>query len=606
MRQNENRFSNVPSDVFENKWKVAGQAEPYLYDALREYAETDAYPFHMPGHKRRLASMTDPYRIDITEIDGFDNLHEAEGLLLQAQRRAARLYGAGESFFLVGGSTAGILAAIGACAHRNRGWKTGRESEAAYVRSGRRKEAGGDGHGGGEETGNGGLGRGKEVDGDEPVTGKAAGDDRLGREKKVGEILIARNCHKSVYHALYLNDLKPVYVYPQEGCFPAGIGGPIAPQDVEAALSQHPDVCAVVITSPTYDGVVSDIRRIVDAAHRYQIPLIVDAAHGAHFGMHPAFPPSAVSQGADLVVTSLHKTLPALTQTALLHVHAAFPDGRLLKRMLHVYQTSSPSYVLMASMDECIRRMRESGTELLEELYGMLERFYAITEDLKVLEILRTDDPSRILIGAGESGLSGKEICDILRHRYHLELEMSLPGYALALTSVGDDEEGLVRLSQALREIDMELDMLRLFPSHPRPEWMPEGKRASREASETEWPPAGEENSQDYFQDFPPHPMAGRSSEGNKDTRQEPERPECLLPPAQAWDAPSVRLPLKESEGMAAGEFVFLYPPGVPILVPGERVTGSLIAYCQELRRRGFAFSGCEDDTLNTIRVVES
>lgn len=569
MRQNENRFSNVPSDVFENKRKVAGQAEPYLYDALREYAETDAYPFHMPGHKRRLASMTDPYRIDITEIDGFDNLHEAEGLLLQAQRRAAQLYGAEESYFLVGGSTAGVLAAIGACAHRNRGCTPRSAGEADSVR---------------------------QTPGREAVTG----DDRCRK------ILIARNCHKSVYHALYLNDLTPVYVYPQEGCFPEGIGGPIATEDVEAALSQHPDVCAVVITSPTYDGVVSDVRRIADTAHRYQVPLIVDAAHGAHFGMHPAFPPSAVSHGADLVVTSLHKTLPALTQTALLHVSAAFPDGRLLKRMLHVYQTSSPSYVLMASMDECIRRMRESGTELLEDLYEKLERFYAITEDLKVLKIIRTDDPSRILIGAGESGLSGKEICDILRHRYHLELEMSLPGYALALTSVGDDEEGLIRLSQALREIDMELDMLRLFPSHPRPEWMPEGKRASREASETEWPPAGEENSQDYFQDFPPHPTAGRLSEGNKDARQEPERPECLLPPAQAWDAPSVRLPLKESEGMAAGEFVFLYPPGVPILVPGERVTGSLIAYCQELRRRGFAFSGCEDDTLNTIRVVES
>ena len=559
----------------------------YLYPALCEYAGTDFYPLHMPGHKRRMASMTDPSRIDITEIDGFDNLHEAEGLLLQAQRRAARLYGAEESFFLVGGSTAGLLSAIGACAHSPACRGLPGEAGRTLSGCGTRERAGS------AETNM--LGEG---------TRERAGSAEMSISG--GKILIARNCHKSVYHALYLNNLTPVYVYPKQGYFPAGIGGPVSADDVETALRLHPDVCAVVITSPTYDGVVSDVRRIAGAAHRFHVPLIVDEAHGAHFGMHRAFPASAVSQGADLVINSLHKTLPALTQTALLHVSGSLADRRMLRRMLSVYQTSSPSYVLMASIDECIRKMSESGVQLLEELDEMLERFYSITVDLKVLQIIRTDDPSRILIGTGESGLSGREICDILRHRYHLELEMGVPGYALALTSVGDDEEGLVRLAQALREIDMELDMIRLFPSHRRPDWLTEGKSSAAGEAESDPDP-------DRIPDISAEAPAAAESDGYRNSAgteelqtvtSPAERPDVRLPLTQAWDAPSEPVLLEESPGSIAGEFVYLYPPGVPILVPGERITASLAETCAALRKQGFSFSGCEDPALTKIRVV--
>lgn len=227
-----------------------------IFDKLKNYSDSDYYAFHMPGHKRNLDLMdgTSPYRIDITEIDGFDDLHHAEGILKEAQERAAEVYHADETHFLVNGSTVGILSAI------------------------------------------------------------------LGTTEKGDSILVARNCHKSVYHAIYLNELDPVYLYPKFDT-ELGLSTEIDAEDVQKALEEHPKIRAVMIVSPTYDGVVSDIEKIAEIVHEAGCLLIVDEAHGAHFGFDPYFPESANMYGADLVINSLHKTLPALTQTALLHVN---------------------------------------------------------------------------------------------------------------------------------------------------------------------------------------------------------------------------------------------------------------------------------------------
>ena len=255
----------------------------HLLEKLEEYSQSDYYPLHMPGHKRNISHFGDPFRLDITEIDGFDNLHHAEGVLLEAQQRAAALYGAEESFYLINGSTCGILAAISACTKRG------------------------------------------------------------------GRILMGRNCHKAAYHGVFLNGLKAAYLYPETD-FVRGINGAVTPETVRKALrEQHPE--AVFLTSPTYDGVVSDIRSIAEIVHKAGAILIVDEAHGAHFAMSPYFPESALSCGADLVINSLHKTMPSLTQTALLHVQGKRVDRERLKMYLGIYQSSSPSYVLMAGMD---------------------------------------------------------------------------------------------------------------------------------------------------------------------------------------------------------------------------------------------------------------
>ena len=252
-----------------------------------------------------IKKLADVYGLDITEIDGFDNLHQTVGILKREQEKAARLYGAEQTYFLVNGSTGGILSAIGA------------------------------------------------------VT------------EKGGRLLMGRNCHKSVYHGAYLQELEVSYLYPElleygmtgttavagtgNGTITGTIAGAVVPESVEEKLRKEPDIGAVLITSPTYEGVVSDVRKIAAIAHRYGKPLVVDEAHGAHFSLSSYFPESAVHQNADLVIQSLHKTLPALTQTGVLHVSGERTDDNRVEEMLRIFQTSSPSYVLMAGIDRCVR-----------------------------------------------------------------------------------------------------------------------------------------------------------------------------------------------------------------------------------------------------------
>ena len=218
-----------------------------LEQKLYDYAKSDYYPFHMPGHKRQLDCRWNPYELDITEIDGFDNLHDPQGLILDSMNRAKRLYNTKETFFLVNGSTAGILTAVHACVKRR------------------------------------------------------------------GKILISRNSHKSVYNAAALLELETVCLYPQQ-LEDWNLAAGLSVEEVKRGLDENPDAQAILVTSPTYDGFVSPIKEIADLAHKAGIPLIVDEAHGAHFPFSEKLPESALTQGADLVVQSLHKTMPALTQ----------------------------------------------------------------------------------------------------------------------------------------------------------------------------------------------------------------------------------------------------------------------------------------------------
>ena len=249
-----------------------------LYDKILEYTESDFYPFHMPGHKRNVLDVDNPYFYDITEIDGFDNLHNPQGILKDKMDAAKEFYDSDKTFFLVNGSTCGIMAAISSVV----------------------------------------------------------------KEKE--SVLVARNCHKSVFSAIYINNLDVQYVLP-DYIERYGIDGGISPSKVEMMLDKNPEIKAVIITSPTYEGVVSDVEKIAEIAHSRNVVLIVDEAHGAHFGMHKAFPKSALSQGADIVIQSLHKTLPALTQTAIMHVKSRLVDIKKLEAMISVFETSSPSYV---------------------------------------------------------------------------------------------------------------------------------------------------------------------------------------------------------------------------------------------------------------------
>ncbi len=488
-----------------------------LLERLQEYAASSILPLHMPGHKRK-APLPDampadgispdralPYAIDLTEIPGFDNLHEAQGILKQGMARAAGLYGSERAFYLVGGSTAGILAGI-----------------RAAVRPGER-------------------------------------------------VLVARNCHRSVYHALELCRLRPYYLCPPID--PAtGLCGSIPPETVERALDRCPSIRLVIVTSPTYEGVLSDIAALSQICHARGLPLLVDEAHGAHLGFGP-FPLGGVAAGADVVIHSLHKTLPSLTQTGLLHVNGRRVDPDEVERQLAKFQSSSPSYPLMASIDVCIRWMEEKGHERART---HMQRLLAFDRSIAGLERLWSPghtgragggwpaspdppffglDPGKIYFccrNAAWEGrpLTGEGLARLLREEYRIETEMAQPGGLLAMTSLCDGEDALPRLSDAVRDIDRRCE-----------------DRAEKGTAAA----------------LPP-PVVVRSIE-------------------EAMTAPRRSIPLAGSAGCTAAEYVWAYPPGVPLLVPGERITQEFVQYVEQTLEQGTALHSTSHGLPQALRV---
>lgn len=473
--------------------------ENYLDQKLYQYGKENIYPFHMPGHKRVDMGILYPEKIDITEIDGFDNLHHAEGILDEAQNRTADIFGADCSYFLVNGSTAGLLTAI--CAAVERGDK----------------------------------------------------------------ILVARNCHKAVYHGIFLHQLKAEYVYPEYT--KAGIQGSISPEKIKEKLNSHPDIAAVLITSPTYDGVISDIKKISEIVHEKGIPLIVDEAHGAHFGFSGGFPQKALAKGADLVIESLHKTLPSYTQTAVLHVKGKRVSGRKIREYLGIFQTSSPSYIFMAGIDRLNRILTEKKKELFEAFEQRLQEFYKDMKKLSCLEVLQSQhergifgrDFSKILIFSWGAGISGRHLSEILLEKYRLQMEMASGHYTTALTSICDTEEGFRRLKQALAALD------KAFLAHRKPV-SPKNMTVS-------------------------------------DCRLYRELPHAMEL-YKAKESAVREIELDCAPGAVSAEFIYLYPPGIPLAVPGEVLTEELIRNIRLLKEEGFAVQGMDDKSGKRINIV--
>ncbi len=457
-----------------------------IYDRLREYSSSDYYGFHMPGHKRKMnmLGMEPPYAIDITEIDGFDDLHHAGGILKEAQERAAKIYQADETHFLINGSSVGILSAV------------------------------------------------------------------AGATKRGDTVLVARNCHKSVYHAIEMFGLTPVYLMPG---FDSSVqlNTEVSAEDVGKALEMEPGIRAVIIVSPTYDGVVSDVEAIAEAVHEKGIPLIVDGAHGAHFGFHPYFPRHSNAEGADVVINSLHKTLPSLTQTALLHMNGDLVCREKIRRYLHMLQSSSPSYVLMASMDSCMELLENGRKALFDPYVEHLKELRERLKELKKLQLVETAgyDRSKIIISTGNADITSSRLYQILLKRYHLQMEMTAGTYVLAMTSVGDTPEGMERLAAALEEIDEECGFLSAgdkkvlkYPCLPKPDVL--------------------YNSSDI--------------EGMRDMIREAE--------------------FAKSVGCVAAEYAYLYPPGIPLIVPGEKITQEAADMLQWYQEMGLSIEGMKKE----------
>lgn len=452
-----------------------------LYDKLTELEYENILPMHMPGSKRNseLMSMPDPVKMDITEITGFDNLHNATGIIKECAIEAARIFGADETCLLVNGSTAGIMAAICGATH--------------------------------------------------------SGD----------KVLVARNVHRSVINALYLGQLNPEYIFPEIKCPEAGIYGAVKPEDVEEAFKGSSDIKAVIITSPTYEGIVSDISAISDIVHRYGGVLIVDQAHGAHFGFNEEFPESAVRQGADAVITSVHKTLPALTQTALLHINRGRIDADRVKMFWNMFQSTSPSYILMGSIDNCVTILKEKGDYLFKKYVERLKNIRNEIDKLKYINLLPVDDISKIVLLVNDGG----EFARQLRQIYKIELEMASEKYVIAMTSIGDTDEGYARFLQALREMDRE-----------------------------EYSSVQSNNSGLVC-------------------------PKIAMSIYEALNSPIEMSDFNNSVGRIAGEAICIYPPGINLVNPGEVITEGVINALKSGLKDGLEILGMSEDLQ--IRCVK-
>ena len=434
-------------------------------------------PLHMPGHKRRVwpAAGLGCAAWDMTEIDGADDLHEADGILADAMRRTAALYGSRRCWYLVGGSTVGLLAGVRALAPFG------------------------------------------------------------------SEILVARNCHKAVYHAVELGQLRAHYLLPPiDPAF--GVYGSVQPADVQAALEQHKNIRCVVITSPTYEGVVSDVATIAGICHARGVPLLVDEAHGAHylpFAEPLGWQGGAVAAGADVVVQSAHKTLPSLTQTAFLQVNGTLADDAEIERQLDVFETSSPSYPLLVSLDGCTAWLQGQGRAAFAAWRKQLNDFDDAVRDLRHTPILchgadtlqnhrdfYAFDAGKILLRMGSRGAA------FLRQN-GFEPEMVRGDDVLAMTSPCDAADTLPRLAQVLQK------------------WDDTAQKLTSPALTLSQP--------------------GRAA----------------LPIGQAVLQPCQTLPMREAAGKISAEYIWAYPPGVPLLAPGEEITPQFLTAARNLQSAG-------------------
>ncbi len=369
-----------------------------LYKKLIEYEHSGIYPFCMPGHKRRfkIHKIDNPYKIDITEVDGFDNLHDPHGIIKDIEDKLSEIYNVPNVLLSVNGSSAGMLAAITAIQ---------------------------------------------------------------------GNVIVARNCHKSVFDAVSINKKKVYYLYPRTLDKEKTIYGGVSPKEVEGLLERHPDIKSVVITSPTYEGFISDIKRIAEVVHAHDAILVVDEAHGAHLPFCKDFPKSAIYLGADIVVQSLHKTLPSLNQTALVFVNNQDLE-MAVRRSLSAFTTTSPSYMLLASAEYCVRWCNENEKKF-EEYVKLLNKYRKKYLKLKNIHLIAKEqvrghadiydvDPSKLVFVAEK--MTGVALSHFLLHERKIQMEMAGLKHVIGMTSVMDTESGFARLNRALKKADLLLE----------------------------------------------------------------------------------------------------------------------------------------------------
>ncbi|MBD2088007.1 aminotransferase class I/II-fold pyridoxal phosphate-dependent enzyme [Trichocoleus sp. ST-U3] len=486
-----------------------------LVDALQACAKKHHAPFYTPGHKRgqgisqRLADLlgTAVFPADLPELPELDNLFAPEGVIQEAQELAAAAFGAERTWFLVNGSTCGLMAAILATC--------------------------------------------------------SEGD----------KIILPRNIHSSAIHGLILSGAIPIFVNPEYD-LELNIAHSITSSGVADALKQHPDAKAVMMVYPTYYGVCGDIRAIAQIAHQHGIPLLVDEAHGAHFAFHPDLPTSALAAGADLTVQSTHKVLGALTQASMLHVQGNRVNCDRLSKALQLVQSTSPSYLLLASLDAARQQMALHGEALMAKTLQLAEEAITQISQISGLSVLKTAktpgfvalDKTRLSVKVSDLGWTGFEADEILHQQLGVTAELPSLHSLTFIISLGNTPSDIVQMVSALRILVQERS--------------PTTSIAPYLDVFTRWKA---EFLQIHPSSFVLHPS---------------------ISPRQAFFSQTQTLPVEKTVERISAELICPYPPGIPVLMPGEAIAPSALDYLQQILALGGSITGCSDPTLKTLKVV--
>lgn len=374
------------------------------------------------------------------------------------------------------------------------------------------------------------------------------------------KIILPRNVHSSAIAALILSGAIPVFVNPEYDPV-LDIAHSITPDNVAAALEQHPDAKAVMMVYPTYYGVCGDVRAIADLAHGYNIPLLVDEAHGAHFAFHPDLPTPALAAGADLSVQSTHKVLGAITQASMLHVQGSRVDIARVSKALQLVQSTSPSYLLLASLDGARQQMALQGEQLLSRTLQLADDARSRISQIPGLSVLAVGmtpgfviDRTRLTVTVSGLGLTGFAADEILHQQLHVTAELPSLQHLTFIISLGNTAADIEQLVQAFTVLATKFD---------------QGAHRSINIS--------------LLPSFSPSPLS----------------------PREAFFAPTKTLPVEQTIDHISAELVCPYPPGIPILMPGEVITPTALDYLQQIQAGGGFINGCADASLRTLKVLQ-
>jgi arginine/lysine/ornithine decarboxylase len=381
-------------------------------------------------------------------------------------------------------------------------------------------------------------------------------------------IILPRNVHQSAISGLILSGAIPVFVEPEYD-LSLDLVHSITPTGVAAALAQHPDVKAVLMVYPTYYGVCGDVQAIAQLAHQHNIPLLVDEAHGPHFAFHSELPTAALRAGADLTVQSIHKVLSAMTQSAMLHVQGERVDRDRLTKALQLVQSTSPSYLLLASLDAARQQMVTQAPALMTQTLQLADLARTQISQILGLQVLQPEqasspgfvalDRTRLTVTVSGLGLTGFEADEILNEELGVTAELPSLQHLTFIISLGNTEADIQQLVMAFKSL---------------------AERGDRSQSKTHLSPLTPHSSL-----LTPHSLP--------------------LTPRDAWFAPTETVAIAQAINRISAELVCPYPPGIPVLLPGEAIVPEAIHYLQQVLAAGGFITGCADASLATLKVVK-